>query len=129
MIFFGALALLASEINLAVFNAYVVIFLELDLGTAIVLITVIVSLRNIFQLFLRVPLGELSQIIGRKPLIIFGDLSYTIALGLLFFATSWHYVLIATIILATGMAAFWPALFSFIGDVSQEKNNYGENTD
>ena len=109
---------------LSIYDFYVVLFLELDLLTSIFIITIIVSSRNFLQIFLRVPLGTLSQIIGRKPLIIFGIFCYTIALGLLYLATSWFLVLLATGIVALGMGAFWPALFSSIGDISQDR--YGE---
>ncbi|MFX1512686.1 MAG: hypothetical protein ACFFCQ_08880, partial [Promethearchaeota archaeon] len=83
-IFIAGLVALFASFQLVVINMYVVIYLEEDLLTAIFIITVIVSLRNLLQLFLRVPLGEFSQIIGRKPLMLIGQFSYTVALLLLF---------------------------------------------
>lgn len=117
--------MLYAGLNLSIFNAFVVLFLESDLLTTIVIITIIVSSRNFLQIFFRVPMGELSQILGRKPLILFGSFCYTIALGLVAFASDWLLVLVATGFIAIGMSSFWPALFSYIGDVSQDR--YGEN--
>jgi len=82
---------LIANFQLMTINTFIVILLQYDLGTEILIITVIVSLRNFLQLFLRVPLGELSQIIGRKPLINAGHFSYTIALSLLILAEDWIY--------------------------------------
>jgi MFS family permease len=76
------------------------------------------------QLFFRIPLGELSQIIGRKPLLLAGHFSYTTALFSLFLATHWIYVLISIIFVAFGMSCFWPALFAYIADFSPD-NNFG----
>lgn len=120
-----SLTMLFSYFQISFFNSYVVIYLETDLLTSIIVITFIVSLRNIIQLFLRVPLGELSQVIGRKPLILLGNLCFSIALLFSFIANDWILILFAILILGFGMSSFWPATFSYIGDVSDER--YGEN--
>ncbi len=70
------------------------------------------------QIFLRIPLGDLSQIIGRKPLIISGHLSYIIALFLLFLANDWVLVLVGTVFIGVGMSCYWPAIFGYLGDIS-----------
>ena len=61
---------LFANFPLLIYSLYVSIFLREDLVTIIIIVTVIGALRNLIQIFLRIPLGELSQIIGRKPLII-----------------------------------------------------------
>lgn len=123
-IWIAGFATLLATFQLVIFNSYVVIFLQNDLLSAILIITVIISLRNLLQLFFRIPLGELSQILGRKPLILAGHFSYTIALTLMFLANSWFLVLFSVIFVALGMSAFWPSLFAYIGDITPD--SFGE---
>ncbi len=107
---------------LAIYGSYVGVYLE-QLGTAVILIGLILAARNASQIVLRVPLGELSQIVGRKPLILGGLLSYSTAFYLMALAWNWWFVLLATTLVALGMSFFWPAMFSAVGDVANE--NYG----
>ncbi len=123
-ILIAGLTTLFATFQLVMTNIYTVIFLEEDLLTTIFIITVIITLRNLLQLAFRVPLGELSQIIGRKPLIICGHFSYTIALTLMFLARDWLLVLLAILFIALGMSAFWSSLFAFVGDLTPD--NFGE---
>ncbi|MHA1347160.1 MAG: hypothetical protein ACTSO3_12240, partial [Candidatus Heimdallarchaeaceae archaeon] len=51
---------------LVIFMSYVGLHLE-DIHTAAWLIALILAFRNIYQIFLRVPLGQFSQMVGRKP--------------------------------------------------------------
>lgn len=120
-IYLGALSLALANLQMMVFNSYLVLYLELDLLTAILVISVIVSLRNFLQLFFRVPLGELSQVVGRKPLVLFGHFGYALSLGLLGLADHWLLAGLATALFAIAMSAYWPALFSYVGDVSQDR--------
>ncbi|MHA1707473.1 MAG: MFS transporter [Candidatus Heimdallarchaeaceae archaeon] len=106
-----------------IFMSYVGLYLK-DIGTLAWLIGLILALRNIYQLFLRVPLGQFSQMIGRKPLLISGVSFYVISLFLLSLSTSWVLVLVAISFLALGMSCFWPVLFAYIGDV--EEDNVGK---
>ncbi|MHA1911491.1 MAG: MFS transporter [Candidatus Kariarchaeaceae archaeon] len=118
-------ALIVSLIGfytLTIFDSYVTLHLE-NIGTQVLVISAILAMRNIYQIFLRVPLGELSQIIGRKPLIIMGTASYAIALGIMSFASHWSFVLLAVTFMAIGMSSYWPALFAYIGDLEVE--NFG----
>jgi MFS family permease len=117
-IWIAGLGTVLATFQLVIIGNYVVIFLKEDLLTAIIIITFIVSLRNLLQLFFRVPLGDLSQIIGRKPLILAGHFSLTVSLILMFFADSWIWVLLSTIFVSIGMSAFWPCLLAYISDFS-----------
>ncbi|KKK91738.1 hypothetical protein LCGC14_2709920, partial [marine sediment metagenome] len=40
----------------------------------------------------------------RKPLIITGNLCYTIALGMMYYASHWTFVLIASLLVGIGMS-------------------------
>ena len=108
---------------LVIFMSYVGLHLE-DIHTAAWLIALILAFRNIYQIFLRVPLGQFSQMVGRKPLLIAGIGFYTISLFLMSLAFHWIIVLIAITFLAIGMSCFWPVLFAYIGDI--EKENIGQ---
>ena len=123
-IFYAGLLNLFTQLLVTTYNSYIVLYLEKDLLTGVIIITIIVSLQNILQLFFRVPLSELSQIIGRRPLIIFGNFCYLIAIIFLFLAPNYSFVLVSSFLIALGMSAYWPALFAYIGDVAN--NNYGE---
>ena len=92
----AGLATLFANLPLLIYGLYVNIFLTTDLLTVILIVTIIGTLRNILQIFLRIPLGELSQIIGRKPLIVMGHFSYTFALFLMSIATDWKLVFLST---------------------------------
>ncbi|UJG40187.1 MAG: MFS transporter [Candidatus Heimdallarchaeum aukensis] len=109
--------------SLSVFGSYVGLHLK-DIGTTQIIIGVILAMRNIYQLFLRVPLSDFSQKVGRKPLLFSGLFCYSLALFTLFLANHWILVFIATTLLALGMSSFWPALISYIADV--EKDNVGK---
>ncbi|MHA2166213.1 MAG: MFS transporter [Candidatus Hodarchaeales archaeon] len=117
----AGLSTLFANFPLLIYNVYVIIYLREDLITAIAIITIITSLRNLLQIFLRIPLGDLSQIIGRKPLIISGHFSYIIALFLLFLANDWVLVLVGTIFIGVGMSCYWPSIFGYLGDVSLDR--------
>jgi len=112
---------LFANFPLLIYGLYVNIFLKEDLLAIIIIITVIASLRNLLQIFLRIPMGELSQIIGRKPLIIAGHFSYTFALLLMCFATDWILVFVGTLFIGIGMSAFWPALFGYLADINLDR--------
>ena len=117
----AGLATLFANIPLLIYGLYVNIFLKEDLLTVILIITIIGTLRNIIQIFLRIPLGELSQIIGRKPLIIMGHFSYTFALFLMSQATDWILVFFSTALIGIGMSCYWPAIFGYLGDVDIDR--------
>ena len=119
----GIVTFIAS-LQLVTFNSYLIVFLERDLFIAALVIALIASSRNFLQIFFRIPFGELSQIIGRKPLIVFGHFCLTTASFLLAFSTNWILPLIATMAIAVGMSSFWPPMLSFLSDFTP--NNVGE---
>ena len=102
-----------------IFMSYIGLHLE-DIRTIAWLITFILALRNLYQIFLRVPLGHFSQMVGRKPLLITGVGLYTVSLFFMSIATHWAFVLVAITFFAIGMSCFWPTIFAYIGDVEEE---------
>ncbi len=100
-----------------------------NLAASALIIGIVFTSRNFIQIFLRVPLSEISQYVGRKPMIIIGMIGYTLSLGLLYLADNWIIALIATLVLGVSMSAHWPSVFAYIGDVSAKigsGNNYGK---
>jgi len=75
---------------------------------------------------MRIPFGNLSQVIGRKKLILFGDFSIALAVFLLFIANNYIIVFVTSLLIGIGMSCYWPAVFSYIQDRSYN-NNYGRN--
>lgn len=112
---------IVGSFSLTIFMSYVGLHLE-NLNTVFWLILFIFALRNIPQLFLRVPLGNLSQMIGRKPLLIVGISFYTVSLFFLAISSHWALVIVAMFFMAIGMSCFWPIIFAYIGDVEEETN-------
>ncbi len=112
--------------QLTTIRTYFAIFLENDLLIDIIIISSLLTIQNLSQIFLRIPLANLSQIIGRKPLIMTGTISYTLALLFLGFADSWGFALVSVLLVAVGMSAYWPALFALIGDIADEGDKMGE---
>jgi MFS family permease len=117
----AGLATLFANLPLLIYGLYVNIFLREDLVTIILIVTIIGTLRNILQIFLRIPMGELSQIVGRKPLIIMGHFSYTLALFFMSIASDWTLVFLSTAFIGFGMSCYWPAIFGYLGDVDIER--------
>ena len=110
---------------LTLYRGYLPIFLTNDVIVSVIIFTVIVSSINFFQIFMRIPLGNLSQILGRRPLILLGNLSIDFAMILLFTATNYITVFISALLVAIGMSAHWPATFSYIQDINP--SGYGRN--
>ena len=111
---------IVGSFSMTIFMSYVGLHLD-DIRTTAWLITFILALRNIYQIFLRVPLGHFSQMIGRKPLLIGGCALYSISLFFMAIATHWGFVIVAITILAIGMSCFWPVIFAYIGDFEDEQ--------
>lgn len=103
--------------SLVLFGTYFGIQLD-NLGASALVIGIVFASRNFIQIFLRVPFSELSQSVGRKPMIITGIFCYSSSLGILYFASHWTIVFAATILVGIGMSLHWPAVFSYIGDIS-----------
>ncbi len=101
-----------------VYRTYLVIFFEKDLLLSSIILSVLVSSMNFLQIPLRIPLGNLSQVTGRKPIIVMGISLYTISIFLLSYSKNWIGALFSVICFAIGMSSFWPATFSYIGDVN-----------
>ena len=114
--------------TLVMFGTFIGVHLN-NLAASALIIGIVFTSRNFIQIFLRVPLSEISQFVGRKPMIIIGMAGYTLSLGLLYLADTWVMALIATLVLGVAMSAHWPSVFAYIGDVAaklESGKNYGK---
>ncbi|OLS28218.1 MAG: hypothetical protein HeimC2_08730 [Candidatus Heimdallarchaeota archaeon LC_2] len=117
--------------NVSLFATFLQVMIMAYLGihlntfqTSALIIGFIFGLRNFIQIFFRIPIGEFSQVVGRKPLLLVALGFYSLAHFVLYLSTSWIYDLIATVLLGFGMTFYYPALFAYIGDIA--KDNYGK---
>ena len=114
---------IVGSFSLTIFMSYVGLHLK-DINTVVWMITLILALRNIYQIFLRVPLGHFSQMIGRKPLLIAGTGFYTISLFFLAIASHWSLVIVAIKLLSLGQ--LWQQkIMVFYLDQNKRKWNPG----
>ena len=103
-------------LQLVTARTYFVIFLEEDLLTEILIVSALLTFQNFSQIFLRIPLSKMSQVVGRKPLILLGVFSFAASLFFLAIATHWVYGLVSVVFISIGMSAYWPSIFAYIGD-------------
>jgi MFS family permease len=122
-LFRAGLVNIFSIMQLNIYRSYFAVYLEVDLLTTIAIISILASLQNLLQLFFRVPFAKLSQIIGRKPLITLGNLSFALSIFFMFLATDWVLVAVSAVLIALGQSFYWPAMFAYIGDIAD--GNYG----
>lgn len=116
---------LFTNMQLTLFIGYLPIYLTNNIVVTIIIFTIIISSLNFFQIFLRIPMGSLSQTIGRKPSILLGNIFVNLALFFLFIANSYFFVFLSALLAALGMSSYWPASFSYIQDC--DAKNYGKN--
>lgn len=116
---------LITSTTMTLYQGYLPIYLTSDVIVSILIFGIIVSSINLIQIFTRIPLGSLSQILGRRPMILFGTFLIDSSVILLYFANNFILVLVSAIFMAFGMSAYWPASFSYIQDINP--NNYGRN--
>ena len=116
---------LVFSLEMTIYQSYIVLYLDGDLFISITMITLIISLQNFLQIFLRIPLADLSQTFGRKTIIIIGNLTMASSLECLFLANSFLLPILGGIFFAIGMSSFWPAIFAYLADIQTVQ--YGKN--
>ncbi|MFW9929567.1 MAG: MFS transporter [Candidatus Thorarchaeota archaeon] len=112
-----------SMILLTLYRSYILIFLTNNLLINILLVTIFVSSINFFQIFTRIPFSELSQAIGRKPLILIGNIFLAYSMLIMYYADDFLLAFASALLFGFGMSSYWPAVFAYIQDVSPK--NYG----
>ena len=122
----GALAPLLISVFVAVlgFSLVAPIFplYVMDLGASYTLLGFIVSIYGAVQLLTQMPIGRLSDRIGRKRLILLGLISFTVMPPLYVYANNALALIPIRIIGGVGASAVWPLAMALIIDqASREK--------
>src|SRR5512133_1737078 len=97
---------------------YLPLFLEEQAHASMTLWAVIAAMFYVGTLLFSSPLGWLSDIIGRKPVMIGGAVVYTVALLLLTTTTDPYWFIVFRLLEGIGTAAFGPAAQAFVADIT-----------
>jgi MFS family permease len=114
---------LLINFEVAFFQGFVAVFLVTDLFASALYWSFIITFVNILQIFLRIPLADLSQLFGRKRLMIFGGICFIISQLTLWLSTNLLLPVLSGAFFALGMSSFWISLFAFVADL--DKENFG----
>jgi MFS family permease len=101
---------------------YLPVFLKTQAHSSLLMIGVVTSMFYVGTLVFSSPLGWLSDLVGRKPIMIFGAAVYTLALLLFTTTTDPHWFVLFRLLEGIGTAAFGPAAQSFVADITSENN-------
>ena len=101
---------------------YLPLFLEEQAHTAMSLWAVIAAIFYVGTLLFSSPLGWLSDVIGRKPVMVGGAALYTTSLLLFTSTLNPYWFILFRLLEGIGTAAFGPAAQSFVADITTEKN-------
>ncbi len=97
-----------------------VLFIE-SLGISLVLVGILLFGREGSSVIGRLPLGGLSDKIGRKPILLLGTGCYTISpLGYSLF-TKPLFIFPFTVLHGIGIAAIWTAAYAVVSDITSEE--------
>jgi MFS family permease len=101
---------------------YLPLFLEDQAHASMTLWAVIAAMFYVGTLLFSSPLGWLSDMIGRKPIMIGGAVVYTVALLLFTTTTDPYWFILFRLLEGVGTAAFGPAAQSFVADITTTEN-------
>ncbi len=102
-------AVLGFSLVAPIFPLYVI-----DLGASYTMLGIIVSIYGAVQLITQIPIGRLSDRIGRKGLIILGLITFTIMPPLYIYATSAYLLIPIRMLGGVGASAVWPLAMALI---------------
>ena len=101
---------------------YLPIFLREQAHTSMALWAVIAATYYVGTLLFSSPLGWLSDMIGRKPVMVAGAIVYTVALLLFTTTTDPYWFILFRLLEGIGAAAFGPAAQAFVADITTTEN-------
>ncbi len=112
----ASFAVLSSQIGFVMAETFLSLFARNNLGISLAIIGSIFAMRHLVQIIIRLPLGALSDYIGRKRLILLGLFCYAITLSIFAVTHHWIHLMIGMLVHAIGMSSLYPALFALVGD-------------
>ncbi|NLG65605.1 MAG: MFS transporter [Actinobacteria bacterium] len=101
---------------------YLPLFLEEQAHASMALWAVIAAMFYVGTLLFSSPLGWLSDIVGRKPIMVGGALVYTVALLLFTTTMDPYWFIVFRLLEGIGTAAFGPAAQAYVADITSEEN-------
>ncbi len=104
-------AVLGFSLVAPIFPLYVI-----DLGASYTLLGFVISVYGAVQLITQMPMGRLSDRIGRKPLIILGLVTFSLLPPLYIYATNAYILIPIRILGGIGASAVWPLAMALIID-------------
>ncbi|MBN1234600.1 MAG: MFS transporter [Methanotrichaceae archaeon] len=94
----------------------------MDLGASYSMLGFIVSIYGAVQLLTQIPMGRLSDQVGRKKIMLLGLATFTILPPLYIYAQSVHSLLFIRALGGVGASAVWPIAMALIVDQAEAKN-------
>ena len=98
----------------------ILVLYAMELGGSIFEVGLVSSAGAYVALALRIPMGALSDRMGRRRILIIGTLSFTISALLSAFATNAWILIIAKLIEGLGWSIFMPVGMALISDISKD---------
>jgi MFS family permease len=98
----------------------ILVLYAMELGGSIFEVGLVSSAGAYVALALRIPVGALSDRIGRRRILIIGTLSFTVSALLSAFATNAWILILAKLIEGLGWSIFMPVGMALISDVSKD---------
>lgn len=100
---------------------YLPVFLREEAHASMLLIGVVAAGYSIGTFLLASPLGRLSDVIGRKPVIVFGVVLYAVSTFLFVVTTRPEWFIVFRFLEGVGAAAVTPAGQALLADISPER--------
>lgn len=116
-IFFTPLFVMMVEHIMAAIS----ILFALELKADIFQITLITTIRSLMNLTLQIPLGILSDRLGRRPMLILSRVMITVGALLYVFAAESNHLIIASFVSGFEGGNFFPIMLSMVGDKTEPK--------
>lgn len=100
---------------------YLPVFLREEAHASMLLIGVVAAGYSVGTFLLASPLGRLSDVIGRKPVIVFGVVLYAVSTFLFIVTTQAEWFIVFRFLEGVGAAAVTPAGQALLADISPER--------
>lgn len=118
-------AVFSASFGFMMADTFLSLFARERLTIDLALIGSIIAIRHLAQVFLRVPIGALSDYVGRKKMILLGLFCYASALGIFVTTQHWTHLILGILVHAIGMSNLYPAVFALVGDCYPEEIGAG----
>ena len=94
----------------------------MDLGASYSMLGIIISVYGAVQLLTQIPIGRLSDQVGRRKILLLGLATFSFLPLLYIYAKSAHFLLLVRALGGLGASAVWPIAMALIVDQADAKN-------